>query len=201
MTNSSTLQITTLAVGDTTVLGDVSTGVFCPLVPIQHREAVFQSLHSIHHTGVRATRRLIAARFCWPQMAKDISQMARACLQCQRGKVHRHVHLQPTEIPVPHRRFPHHHVDLVGPLPPSCGHTYLFTIIDRTSRWPEAIPLASSPGGCPASECQPPSLQTEGPNSRPPFGWACAACSTYSTRPRQHTTLSQTDWSSSSTGG
>jgi hypothetical protein len=35
------------------------------------------------------------------------------------------------------------HVDLVGPLPPSRGHTYLFTIIDRTSRWPEAIPLAS----------------------------------------------------------
>jgi hypothetical protein len=136
MTNSSTLQITSQEVGDTTVLGDVSTGVFRPLVPIQHREAVFQSLHSIHHPGVRATRRLIAARFCWPQMA-------RACLQCQRGKVHRHVHLQTTEIPVPHRRFAHLHLDLVGPLPPSCSHTYLFTIIDRTSRWPEAIPLAS----------------------------------------------------------
>jgi hypothetical protein len=53
------------------------------------------------------------------------------------------VHLQPTEIPVPHRRFAHLHVDLVGPLPPSRGHTYLFTIIDRTSRWPEPIPLAS----------------------------------------------------------
>jgi hypothetical protein len=34
-------------------------------------------------------------------------------------------------------------MDLVGPLPPSRGHTYLLTIIDRTSRWPEAIPLAS----------------------------------------------------------
>jgi transposase InsO family protein len=39
--------------------------------------------------------------------------------------------------------FAHLHVDLVGPLPPSRSHTYLFTIIDRTSRWPEAIPLAS----------------------------------------------------------
>jgi hypothetical protein len=122
---------------------DASTGVFRPLVPIQHREAVFQSLHAIHHPGVRATRRLIAARFCWPQMAKAITQMARACLHCQRGKVHRHVHLQPAEIPVPHRRFAHIHVDLVGPLPPSRGHTYLFTIIDQTSRWPEAIPLTS----------------------------------------------------------
>jgi hypothetical protein len=75
MMNSSTLQITTQTVGDTTLLGDVSTGVFRPLVPIQHREEVFQSLHSIHHRGVRETRRLIPAWFCWPQMAKAITQM------------------------------------------------------------------------------------------------------------------------------
>jgi hypothetical protein len=143
MMKSTTLQITTQAIGDETLLGDASTGVFRPLVPIQHRETVFQSLHAIHHPGVQATRRLIAARFCWPQMAKAITQMARACLHCQRGKVHRRVHLQPAEILVPHRRFTNIHVDLIGPLPPSRGHTYLFTIIDRTSRWLEAIPLAS----------------------------------------------------------
>jgi hypothetical protein len=80
MTNSSSLQITTQTVGDTALFEDVSTGVFRSLVPIQHRDAVFQSLHSIHHPGVRVTRRLIAAQFCWPQMAKAITQMARACL-------------------------------------------------------------------------------------------------------------------------
>jgi hypothetical protein len=53
MMNSNTLQITTQAVGDASPLGDVSTGVFRPLVPIEYREAVFQSLHSIHHPGVR----------------------------------------------------------------------------------------------------------------------------------------------------
>jgi hypothetical protein len=143
MMNSTTLQITTRVVSDASLLGDVSIGVFRPLVPIQDREAVFQSLHSIHHPTVRATRHLIAAWFCWPQMAKAITLMARACLFCQRGKVHKHVHLQPAEILVPHRRFAHIHVKLVGPLPPSRGHTYLFTIIDSTSRWPEAIPLSS----------------------------------------------------------
>jgi transposase InsO family protein len=76
-------------------------------------------------------------------MAKAVTLMAKACLYCQRGKVHKHVHPQPAEIPVPHRRFAHIHVDLVRPLPPLHGHTYLFTIIDRTSRWPEAIPLSS----------------------------------------------------------
>jgi hypothetical protein len=139
MMNSTTLQITTQAVGDEPLLRDISTGVFRPLVPIQH----VQSLHAIHHPEVRATCRLIAARFCWPQMAKAITLMAMACLHCQRGKVHKHVHLQPAEILVPHRRFAHIHFDLVGPLPPSCVHTYLFTIIDQTMRWPEAIPLTS----------------------------------------------------------
>jgi hypothetical protein len=35
-------------------------------------------------------------------------------------------------------------VDLVGTLLVSKGFTYLFTIIDRTSRWPEAIPIAAT---------------------------------------------------------
>jgi hypothetical protein len=35
MMNSNTLQITTQAVGDDSLLGDVSTGVFRPLVPIK----------------------------------------------------------------------------------------------------------------------------------------------------------------------
>ncbi|GFN78116.1 Pol polyprotein [Plakobranchus ocellatus] len=45
-------------------------------------------------------------------------------------------------IPVPSRRFSHLHIDLVGPLPPSEGFTHLLTIIDRTSCWPEVIPLS-----------------------------------------------------------
>ena len=45
---------------------------------------------------------------------------------------------------MPTSRFSHIHVDLVGPLPSSNGYTYLFTIVDRVSRWPEAIPLAST---------------------------------------------------------
>ena len=32
-------------------------------------------------------------------------------------------------------------MDLVGPLPPSEGMTYLFTVIDCFTRWPEAIPI------------------------------------------------------------
>ena len=39
------------------------------------------------------------------------------------------------------RRFSHIHVEVVGPLPTSNGCRYLFTVIDRSTRWPEAIPM------------------------------------------------------------
>nr|VZI46589.1 unnamed protein product [Spirometra erinaceieuropaei] len=35
----------------------------------------------------------------------------------------------------------HVHLDVVGPLPPSNGFTYLLTCVDRYTRWAEAIPL------------------------------------------------------------
>jgi hypothetical protein len=66
-------------------------------------------------------------------------RLGETCLSCQWAKVHCHVQVPPQHIPVPARRFSHIHVDLVGPLPASKGFTYLFTIIDRTSRWPEVI--------------------------------------------------------------
>ena len=45
---------------------------------------------------------------------------------------------------MPSSRFEHIHVDIVGPLPSSQGYTYLFTIVDRYSRWPEVIPVADT---------------------------------------------------------
>ena len=39
-------------------------------------------------------------------------------------------------------RFSHLHVDIVGPRPPSReGFTHLLTMIDRSTRWPEAVLL------------------------------------------------------------
>ncbi len=152
MSNSPSLQIVSRAAGDTTILGDISTGTFRPLVPPAFRQEVIRRLHEVHHPGVRATTRLVKASFCWPKMGRDIAAAARACMGCQLGKIHRHVKLQPEHIPVPRRRFAHLHVDLVGPLPSSGGYTHLFTMVDRTTRWPEAVPVsATSAADCAAA--------------------------------------------------
>jgi hypothetical protein len=144
MRQSPSLSISSRDDSGTQLLGDVSTGTFRPLVPAAFRAAVVRSLHNVHHPGVRATVRLVKASYCWPRMSKDITVLARSCMGCQLGKVHRHVHLEPEHIAVPHRRFSHLHIDLVGPLPKSAGFTHLFTIIDRTTRWPEAVPVSST---------------------------------------------------------
>jgi transposase InsO family protein len=128
------LRIITQKVGDLDLIGDSSTGTFRPLVPRDLRRQVFEHLHGAAHPGRRATRRLISSRYVWKGLSTDVTAWAKACLGC-------HVQVPPQHIPVPSRRFSHIHVDLVGPLPASKGFTYLFTIIDRTSRWPEAIPI------------------------------------------------------------
>ncbi|UYV66380.1 hypothetical protein LAZ67_4001492 [Cordylochernes scorpioides] len=43
--------------------------------------------------------------------------------------------------PLPNGRFSHVHIDLVGPLPPSENYRYIFTSVDRFTRWPEALPI------------------------------------------------------------
>jgi hypothetical protein len=141
---SPSLSVVSKKIGTVEVLGDVSTGVFRPLLPACFRSAAVLSLHNIHHPGVRASRRIVCASFCWPKMGSFVSALVRNCLPCQKAKVRRHVSLQAANIPVPFRRFSHLHVDLVGPLPRSSGFSYLFTMVDRTTRWLEAVPLAST---------------------------------------------------------
>jgi hypothetical protein len=143
MCDSKSLFITTRTVAGVDVFGDISTGVFRPLVPPAFRESATAALHGIAHPGVEATVRLVTSKFCWPGIRKYVRRYAQQCINCQKSKVSRHVHLAPAAIAVPHRRFEHVHVDLVGPLPQSSGFSYLFTIVDRTTRWPEAIPLSS----------------------------------------------------------
>ena len=120
---------------------DTSTGKQRPLVPPAWRRTVFDSLHGLSHPGIRATQKLITARFVWPGINADVRRWTRSCVQCQRAKIQRHSTATLSSFPTPDARFDAIHIDLVGPLPPSRGFTYLLTCVDRFTRWPEAIPL------------------------------------------------------------
>ncbi|CAB0004085.1 unnamed protein product [Nesidiocoris tenuis] len=121
---------------------DVSTNRPRPLVPEACRRAIFESLHNLSHPGVKATVKLVKERYVWPSLSRDVAVWARACIGCQRSKVIRHTATPQGEYMEVDRRFQHIHIDFVGPLPQTQGYSYLLTIVDRYSRWPEAEPVA-----------------------------------------------------------
>lgn len=130
--------------GGTSLLCDVSTGTPRPLVPTTFRRLAFDSVHGLAHPSIRSTQRLMAQKYVWHGMNKQVGSWARACIACQKSKVQVHTKAPLQPFLVPARRFDHVNIDLVGPLPQSRGFTHLLTIVDRTSRWPEAIPLSST---------------------------------------------------------
>lgn len=111
-----------------------------PVVPESLRLPIFQQVHNVGHYGLKASLRLIRSKYYWPNMTKDIRNWQRACRDCQLVKTQRHTVPEIGTFPKC-EKFEHVHVDLVGPLKPSAGYTYLCTFIDRTSRWIEAIPM------------------------------------------------------------
>jgi hypothetical protein len=149
--SSRVLQLSKVQVRGRFLWCDTSTSVLRPLVPVSFRDRTFYGLHGIAHPGILATRRLLASRYVWNSMARDA--WCRDCQGCMAGKVVRHVKAPLQPIPVPGRQFSHVHVDLVGPFPSSKdGYMHVLTIVDRSTRWPQAVPLC----GTTAKDCTDP---------------------------------------------
>ena len=118
-----------------TLLCDTSQGSPRSLIPSIMRRDVFNSLHSLSHPGVKAPRHLVAGRNVWPNIKRDIANWTRTCHDCQQSKIQRHVMAPMQAFTAPDSRFACVHVNIVGPLPPSKGYTYLFTSVDIHADW------------------------------------------------------------------
>ena len=114
------------------------------LVPSKLQRAVFDSVHSMAHPGIKAMIKLLKDDFYWPYMNKQISEWVNECQSCKRNKSTKHTKSEFQPLPAPTERFSAIHVDCVGPFPENNGFKFLFTIIDRWTGWPEAVPIADT---------------------------------------------------------
>ena len=112
-----------------------------PVIPASLRPLVMQIFHKIGHKGQKESVTRIASEYYWNKMKVQIKNYVKQCLPCQMVKPSKMNTPHVGFFKVPDQRFSHVHVDLVGPLPESKGYKFLLSIICRTSRYIQAVPI------------------------------------------------------------
>ena len=120
------------------------------VVPHKLREALVLLAHEgpmAGHLGIRKTVARLRRNFWWPSMSGEVATILKCCHTCQLvGKPNQTPPVAPLHpIPAVDPPFTRVLIDIVGPLPTTrAGHKYMLTIMDVTTRYPEAIPLRST---------------------------------------------------------
>jgi len=114
-------------------------------LPKEARKEILREYHdapTAGHLGIAKTIARIAEKYYWPGMFRDIANYVRACGNCQAHKASQQRPagtLHSTYIGRPWEQVT---LDLIGPLPRSHqGHTWLFVLQDRFTKWVELVPL------------------------------------------------------------
>ena len=120
------------------------------VVPCSLREKVISLAHEnmmSGHLGVNKTFKKVSNYFYWPSMRREVKKYVNSCHECQMtGKPNKPVPKAPLiNIPIVSEPFSEIVIDMVGPLPKSKrGNSFILTIMDRMSRYPEAIPVRNA---------------------------------------------------------
>ena len=117
------------------------------IVPPELRDGLLNAVHRQCHAGRKRTYALLRREYFWPGMPADVADHIRRCDQCQQSKP-----LSAKKRPIAKYprsdRFKTVHIDIVGPLPVSRrGNRFLVTMMDRFTRWFDAIPVRNCPTG------------------------------------------------------
>ena len=99
------------------------------------------SHHNGDHPGKAESIRRTASQYYWPNLKKDVNKLVTNCHPCRSTKPNKAKEPHVGEFPVPQQRFSHIHIDICGPLPVSRGYRYLLTVICRSTRLVDAIPM------------------------------------------------------------
>ncbi|CAB4041645.1 zinc finger [Paramuricea clavata] len=100
------------------------------------------------HLGIQKTTDKVTSNFYWPGIHGDVTRFCRSCDICQKTIQKGKFPKVPLEmIPLIDTPFKRIAVDLVGSIyPPSEQghvHRYILTLVDYTTRYPDAVPLKS----------------------------------------------------------
>ncbi len=115
------------------------------IVPEALQKPVIKLYHDYAHASAPKTQQLIQKNFWWPQMASDIQRWCDTCIVCatiNQGKPGRTKLCRPEPPKGPWELL---QLDFIGPLPSAKGrYRYCLVIIDKFSKWVEAIPTRNN---------------------------------------------------------
>jgi len=112
----------------------------------QIKPQILASVHSDQtegHSGYEKTLHRVKRNFYWKGMRKDVKRFIRECEVCQRNKGDNTSPvglLQP--LPIPTRIWTEISMDFVEGLPLSRGHSVVFVVVDRLSKYSHFVSLA-----------------------------------------------------------
>ena len=117
------------------------------VIPESFREKVLRLAHETlmsGHLGIKRTMDRVITEFFWPGVCSDVSRFCNSCDICQRTIQKGRVTKVPLgKLPLIDTPFKRVAVDIIGPIEPRFQRKsrYILTMIDHTTRYPEAVAL------------------------------------------------------------